>query len=406
MSAGSMSQSVALPREMLEALGQYKDALKDVKSELKDLEKEAKAIEKKGGIVPDSMQQQLTGLRGERNRLESVMSQQKQDKANARRFQQKRGNLRRAFYNPVGAVLDVGMRRLEKTQLYDKLSKFADRAYARAGEALNRQVIGQQFFGGATVGGLAGAGALGLGGGAAAIGIAIERDKMRQRGVEGTAETDVFLGGVARSAAFGGSTAQDFQRTIVEARQAGAQARRTLDSASAITYAKSIIFGGTTAGQDIDDKVIQQRVRRAQKRNQYGSGYGDAIDLDNIKKKRRTQYRAEMLKELGYINAAVNTAAEVLTGTQNTSYYDVAGGIYSLLGLTSEVKAAEVIVNERMKEMVSQKWEKDIESERTLWNDTIATAKAIQRADAHERNNALQAYQSDLLTRGLTWSLQ
>ena len=49
--ADGASKAIALPPEILEALGDYRDALKETKRELKDLERQAKEAERKGVSV-------------------------------------------------------------------------------------------------------------------------------------------------------------------------------------------------------------------------------------------------------------------------------------------------------------------------------------------------------------------
>lgn len=408
MSAGSMSQSVALPREMLEALGEYKEALKDVKGELKGLEKEAKRIEKSGGLVPDDMKRQIESARGERNRLEDRINQQKAQKQNQRQLRQARGSLRRAFTDPSGFVLDRGLDRLSRTAIGRKLEGYAAAATAKVGSMLSKQVVGKNFLGGATVGGIAGAASLGAGIGVAVIAAANERNRFRQRGAEGAAQTEEVLTGIISGAAIGGSLAANFDQIQAQARSEGAAAKKAIDNAGVYSKLKSLIYGGTSAGQDIEDKIIQQSARRAEKIGRYGAGYGDAVDISNIKRKRRMQYRKKMYEEMGYINYAANTAFEMFSGDTGTEFVDATSMISHAfgLGITGDIKSAEVRVNEAMKEVASAKWEEDKKVRQADWNDTSNIRFALERADAHERQNAITAFNTDKLQRGLTWSLQ
>jgi len=389
---------------MLEALGQYKDALKDVKSELKGLEKEAKAIERKGGIVPKAMQEKLSAARGERNRLEDVMTAQKANKANQRRVRQARSNARRAFTDPSGFALDAGIRGLERTAIGRRAIGSAARITSAVGSRLAKPAIMGATGGMVLTAGAAVAGAVKI-----YLDAKIAQEDFRARGAQGLAQTESVFAGIGKEAAFGGSTAAGLQQIIQQSRADGAAARKAVDNASISNIVKTIVIGGTSQGQDIEDKIAQQSARRRINAQKYGSGYGDAIDIKNIKRKRSQQYRNEMFSEMGFINSTVNRTLD-MGGSTSTEFVDATGWYLTLLTMgqyrPNEIAGVEAAVDEKMKSFAGAKWEEGRKAELAKWNDTENINAAMVRADAHEAQNAVTAFVTDQLTRGLTWSLQ
>jgi len=389
---------------MLEALGQYKDALKDVKSELKDLEKEAKAIEKKGGIVPQGLKDKLASGRGERNRLEDMLQAQKATKADERRLRQTRSRIRRAFTDPIGTATDAGLNALANTPMGRRAIAHAGRLASRLGSRLAQPAFLGISGGAILTGGAAVAGAVKLYADAK-----IAQEKFRARGAEGLAQTEGVFAGLGKEAAFGGATASNLQQIIASSRADAIAARKAVDNASITNIVKTMIIGGTNAGQDMEDKVAQSQARRTIKAQRMGSGYGDSIDVSNIRRKRSQQYRNEMYNEMGYINTTINKTLD-MGGSTSTEFVDATGWYLTLLTLgqyrPNEITSVEAVVSEKMKNMGEAKWEESRKAELSKWNDTASLEAAIIRADAHEAQNAVTAFQTDQLTRGLTWSLQ
>ena len=395
MTAG-MNQSVQLPREMMIALGDYKSALKDTKQELKDLEKEAKRIEKSGGIVSKEMQQRLASVRGERNRLEDIIGQQKIDQSNASKAMQARGMVRQAITDPIGYAGRAAVDRFGQSRLGQSVLGTAGRISSRVGQSLaTRGALGVSRLAGL------GVSALAIGATKKVFDAKIEVERLRKVAAEGTIQTQQVMFDLFKGVSAGGATAQDLSAITLAAKKAGEQAKNVINNQSLWSFVGSSIYGYTEAGLAIEDKVAQNNVRRAVMAKKFGAGYGDAINWQNVKRKRRVQYSAEMYKEMGIINTAVNRLGDMLGGDID-SFVDV-GRIPLVGGLIAgnQMEAAEIKARENLLTHEEEKWMKDRGQKLERFNMLKA---AEERALAHERSNAINALEKDRLMRGLTWS--
>lgn len=411
MSAG-MSQSVALPREMLEALGDYRGALKDVKSELKDLEKEAKRIEKQGGVISPGLRSQIESARGARSRLEDRVMEQKIARSNQRKLAQYKGEIASAFYAPGSYLSGLAMRSFLGTATGRAAQRAALKAQAYAGAKLAKartfSYAGRSLS--ISRGAMLSTGAAVAGTVQAYYSVKTEREKMRARGFAGAGKTEEFLTGTIKNLGYGDVMAQDFGAITALAKSEAAAAKEVINKGSLLNYAKTLMFGDTQAGQDMEDKLIQNSIRRSAKARRYGSGYADAIDVENIKRKRKFQYDVEMFKEMGFIDYVVNRVATTVGARDRGEY--VAVGHHVIKAITfgalrpgSSIAKAEIAVNEKMTALNAQKWEQERADNIRAWNETETLDAARKRAFAHERSNAVTQYEADRLTRGLVWSL-
>jgi hypothetical protein len=405
MSAG-MSQSVVLPPAMLEALGEYKDALKGVKAELKDLEKEARAIERKGGVVPREMREKIEGARERRNRLEDRIKEQKQERRDQQKYRQSMASMRRTFSDPFGTAFDTGIRKLERTRTGRALTQMAGRTTARVGAALGEKGIFGITRGAALTGGLAAAAAVKVG-----FDLAIERAEFRKRGAQGEAETMEVFTNLIRRETFGGSMANNFERVMAEAKRSGAESRKALEQSTGLYgQIRNLIVGGTQEGQDIEDRVAQRKARQAVMAAQYGHSYTDAIDWQKNKERYAVEYEDKMYENMGFIDSRANYIAEALGIRERGSgrFINLQGQLLKKItrGWYSggdTVAAAEVKVREQMTAEKEQGWVKERQQLKTHWETNQTVGDALARSENHMMNRAINAFEADLQSRGLVW---
>lgn len=394
MSAG-MSQSIALPAQALEALGEYKDALKATKKELKDLEKEAKRIEKQGGIITDEMRSRMSSARGRRDRLEAKMADQRAQQSARREFNQKSAGFRRAATDPSGFLADVAMRRMQKTRLgraagraigrgFTRLSSFASTSAGVAATAL------VAIPAGAMVGASAG------------YGVEQRRRQLALQKAQGDAQAQDAIGQIFDGAAIGGSAVANASRMINAVNFATAQAEAMGEKSLSGALGRWWNNGLSAQKNNVGTKAAVVEARRQAKIVQYGAAFGDYTDERNVVRRRGPQMREEYLAQRGSLVAEVATrwfgkGNDVVDPTAMLWEVFTAGAV-DVKGATMQ----ELALQWREKE--AQNFEKERQALQKSWNTAIMYAR--ERALANERSNAVQAYERDKLERGVTWRLQ
>jgi hypothetical protein len=100
--------------------------------------------------------------------------------------------------------------------------------------------------------------------------------------------------------------------------------------------------------------------------------------------------------EIGPVNALYNRLGNWMWG--NNRYYEFSG--------TGEVEAAEERIREKYIKESEAAWEKARKAETDYYNDRSNIQKAVDRAEAHNMDVAINSYVTDKYSRGLVFQLR
>ena len=446
-----MSQSVSLPSGMLESLGKYKEALKETKREMRELEREARRMQKGGGTVSREVAGRLEAARGSRARLEDAIVQQKAKRRSGigtaaaytaggfigasaaltdAQFTQKVTSTLKRIASVSGprvgtAAVDVtvmGLKGAFRASEYFKPHTTAAKAWRAARlnemrklgsrmrpdihkintagrEAFDKSIGSEVGFLKSTGKRLAGLVSIGVTIGSAINDIRAGRIGIDRARAESTIGTEKMYSDILGSVGFGGTAARNFTDIKKSTQGVGKSHADALVYSGIYTYLKTKLYGGNKEAIALEDRVTAASVRRTMMGIQYGNRFSGQMDADWIKDKLGGKYREKMWEKMGWQNKIFNSIANHSWWTDEkdvafSDYY-----IFSDSKTHTENQVLEEIRTER-----EGKWQKEQDDKIKLFNNTFDVTRAIQRADAHERTNAITAFNNDRLTRGLTWS--
>jgi len=421
-----LSQSNKLPSEILEALGRYQDALKSVRSELKGAENDAKRLGKTGA-VPASTQGRIDSIRARKERLENRVGQQSDfaftsgdavrslkspeaafgyTKAAATSFVAAKASefAKRRYVNMVldrasGKFSELAMETIKETPAAELI---AYEAGARLRSVVGPKAAMRLISGGAIAGKAMAAAAapVAIGAAAAYVGTSIYQGQtdIRQKRAEGTIKTAEYLFDVFNSVPPGGAFEQNIAEINARAVSQSNNHVAKLMNTSYYRQIKSLVLGGDSEALDLQDEIQQATVKRIMNTQKFGNEYGRYMDENFIKKTQKVKIRTMMDKEIGYLNTIANNVRRYY-GMGEDEYIDV----WRRIGL-SEIDDVEAKVMESIKKENKGKWREEYKRAREFFFNRANANKALERRDLHDRQSAISAFNTDMLTRGLTWS--
>ena len=420
MSAGA-AKSIALPPEILEALGEYRDALKQTKSELKDLERQAKDAERKGVPLSDEVSNRRLRLGARVERLQDRVAQQSRDKA----------ALREASQGIIGRKLYGYERRVDavRASLSGASKAMRARGMGRAADVL-QSASGVAARGGSAISSLAIAAAplAAPVAALAAVGDGVFAGYKYSRmmgdatiqGAQGEGQVADALNTYAKGVAWGGSQAQDIGRFHAAVMQAQARGAALGAAASLSDRLMSYMTKGySPTGNDLSTKMAIHHATRQQMIQQHGAIMEKRTSWDVISKTRALEIQEIRDEKYGTIAAAINLVAQK-TGVAKRGEYITNADIGSMAARTipgvgpavadvfdwfyGGAKAVEV--EETKMALETKALAKEME-DRKQQIDFYANdvSKSVERALAHERSNAIRAYVQDKFTRSASWRL-
>jgi len=387
-----MSQSVNLPSQILESLGNVTQALRQAKRELKDAERGTKQRLRETGVVSSEDKNRLDTLRSRKNHLEVLASQQKSGRRGPGSMSGDGSGFRQLTSSiglppAIGNVLDTGAnftknvyekyRTQKETNKALKTISYGtsmDRAIAakhiispvsasiehgvntirnglqKTGAQLTQRLATVPGMSGIasllTPGMLAAAGAVGatLAVGAAAHKFAQFRSDQRRTAAESQAGTeDFFFKAINRA---GVNNLEDYTRfrkiAEDEARAAGA----SIDSffSSPLNAIKSMIGGSyqTPSGEwlprgsrdriKFEDKIREATYRRQKTAQRFGEAFTRAVDRDTVLNNNRAKFNVEVQSRMGTLNYIANQVYKSVVGVNNSPLGAVNRLGFSVLG--------------------------------------------------------------------------
>lgn len=159
------------------------------------------------------------------------------------------------------------------------------------------------------------------------------------------------------------------------------------------------IYGSDQGAIALEDRSRQHYINKQNAIRMYGPAIKNL--LENVDKDRRTQIRAGAYKHMGTMNWINNKIWDKISGDENAQLSEYGIGF-------TEVQNAINLSKMEVEESLLKTWDTDIVEEIKLFNNNLTNGGqltyALKRIDAHERTNAIEAYNKDILTRGLIWS--
>ena len=420
------AKSISLPSAMLEALNDYRSALKDTKAEIKELERDAKRAEKAGLGVDSQAQARRLMLGARANRLEDIVKRQRADSTAAREAINSSILGRRGIVGQVGGMA-LQRANMVRESLISASGSLRAKGMGRAADVLGRaagaagrgtEALTQAM---ASKGFAAAAGAASIFAATAYIakkGADVYKDMLvkRREGAAGQARVADTINAFAISAAHGTSS-QAISNYYNAVRTAEATGQRVGATASLTDRFMAITNSGyTQTANELSTKLAEVAAARQANILRYGAAYEQATALDEVQRRRSAQIMDARKKNYGFVSNSVSAALRYAGIIEKDDVITGADALSKLLGTYSPAamlvkwaysgeEEAEMLATEAgFVDAEGKKWIDERSSLANAWN--TQTQYALQRARAHARNSATQAYQEDMMTRALTWRMQ
>ena len=424
--ADASAKSISLPASMLEALGEYRQALKDTKAEIRELEREAKRAEKSGAPVDASARDRRLMLGARAERLENLVQRRRNETAAAREALNQSYLGQRGILSQYGSMAQARGQMLANS-LKDASIRLRGAGMGRASALLGRlsgaatkgtEALTQAM---ATKGFAAAAGAAGIiAAGAYVVGKSVDLKRQmtaaRVQGAAGDARVADLINRFSQESAFGGGSSKidEFVTSVRNPERMGAQIGAAASISDRImAWSNS---GYSTTANNLSTKLAEAEAVRRSAIDKFGAAYGRSLQRDEILRRRGVQIAAARDKKYSTLSGVATWAArgvgavnreDVVSGVDLLRY---ALGTYSPPALLvnwawSGAEAAEL---EETLAQVTMEHDKAQQQERIdnmrAYQESLQFA--VQRAKAHVRSSATQAFEQDKLSRAVTWRMQ
>jgi hypothetical protein len=242
------------------------------------------------------------------------------------------------------------------------------------------------------------------------------------QGFQGESQVSDALNQYATGTAWGGSQAQEigrFHAAVMEAQRTGA----ALGAASSLSdrIMSAVNKGYSPNANSMSTKMALHQAQRQQMIQQHGEMIARQTSWEVQSKVKATQVNAKRDEKYGIVSTALTTALRrvgVIDSNDRITGVDMASraaryvpipvaGYIASKAIDWAWGGAEAMELEQTKmEVESEALAKEMAARSTMLDFyKNSVSKAVDRALAHERNNAVRAYEQDRFSRSASWRL-
>ena len=389
---------IQLPPALANILGDYKDALKTEKDNIKELEKIAKGEEKSSGSVSKDTADKLKKSRQTKNALEEQIAKDKIEKDKNRKFSQALGGARDAVNDPA----NYAKRLIENSITQSKGGKLIAKKVEDVRSAISKSMN--------KTGALGVKRSTGLGISAAAIGGALYAANFLKKTqtkkfayLKEKDKTESLMLKESMTAVHGGYLANVLGEIRSAADTIGELAYS--EYLNSMRWSEPGEFTHEYDARKYAEEMKQAKINQLVRNIKYGSRYEEFSKLENIYKRNpggtKQRFRNTLSKTQMLASSIPDAVIYWILGN-NQQYTSPSNPLGWSTWTAEEVRRFRFAEEERLGKQSLEERERSEQG----YNNLNRLERAVDRADTHERANAVLGMQQDEYTRGLVWQQQ